>query len=343
MSHVYKPEIKNVVNPDIYYNFHDLLSHNALFNFVVGNRGAGKTYGGKKWAIKDFLKTGAQFIYLRRYKTEFADFKNFFADIMHEFPDVEFEVKGRNIYINGELAGYGIPLSTALTRKSVSYHLVNKIIFDEFVIDSKVIHYLNNEVGHFLEFYETVARTRDNVRVVFLSNAVSVVNPYFLYWNLRPKPRKRFTKYGHMLIEFVKNQDFIDAKYKTRFGQIIKGTKYGNYAVENEFLKDNENFVEKKTGNARFEFSIVYNSYTYGFWTDYKAGLCFVSHDYDPSSGLQFVLTDSEHKPNMMLIKSASKSHLLSGAIRAYEGGWLRFDDMNVKNQTIEMFTLLRS
>lgn len=327
----------------MWYDPHALLSHNALFNFVIGNRGAGKTYSFKRWAIKTFLKTGAQFIYLRRYKTEFADFKNFFADIMHEFPDEEFEVKGRNVYINGKLAGYGIPLSTALTRKSVSYHEVDKIGFDEFVIDSKVIHYLNNEVGHFLEFYETVARMRDNVRVVFLSNAVSVVNPYFLYWNMRPKQNRRFTRYGHMLIEFVKNQDFIDAKYKTRFGQIIQNTKYGDYAVENEFLKDNNHFVEKKTGNARFEFAIIFNGQKYGFWTDYKEGLCFVSDDYDPSSTLVFALTDSEHKPNVMLIKSASRSHLLKGAIQAYEGGWLRFENIQVKNQTIEMFHMLRS
>jgi hypothetical protein len=325
----------------MFYDPHDLLTHNALFNFVIGNRGAGKTYSFKRWAIKDFLKTGAQFIYLRRYKTEFDDFKNFFADVSQEFPDVEFEVKGKLLFINQQLAGYGVALSTALTKKSVSYHLVNKIGFDEFVIDSKVIHYLSNEVTMFLEFYETVARMRDNVRAVFLSNAVSVVNPYFLYWNLRPKGNKRFTKHGHLLIEFVKNQDFMDAKYKTRFGQIIKGTRYGDYAVENQYLKDNENFVEKKTGDSRYEFSIVYNEHTYGFWTDYKAGLCFVSYDFDPSSSLQFVLTDSEHKPNMMLIKSANRSHLLKGAIAAYEGGWLRFEDMQIKNQCIEMFTLL--
>lgn len=333
--------IKNIINPDIYYNFHDMLSHNALFNFIIGNRGAGKTYGFKKWAIKTFLKTGAQFIYLRRYKTEFDGLGNFFMDIAHEFPDVTFEVKGKLFYINGELAGYAIALSTALTKKSISYHLVDKIGYDEFVIDKGHIRYLPNEVTMFLEFFETVDRMRDKTRVTFLSNAVSIVNPYFLFWNLKPNPNKRFTKRGHMLIEFVKNEEFVEAKYKTRFGQIIKGTKYGDYAVENKFLVDNENFVEKKTGNARFEFTIFYNGHTYGFWTDYKAGLCFVSNDYDPSSPLQFAITDDEHRPNLMLIKSANRSHLLSGAVKAYEGGWLRFEDMQIKNQTIEMFQML--
>lgn len=325
----------------MFYNPHKLLTYNALFNFIIGNRGAGKTYGFKRWAIKDFLKTGAQFIYLRRYKTEFDDFKNFFADISEEFPDVTFEVKGKLLLINGQVAGYGVALSTAMTKKSVSYHLVNKIGFDEFVIDSKIIHYMSNEVTQFLEFFETVDRMRDKTRVMFISNAVSIVNPYFLFWNIKPKQNKQFSRYGHILIEFVKDQEFIDAKYKTRFGQLIKGTKYGDYAVENVYLKDNNNFVGKKTGNARYEFSIVYQEHTYGFWTDYREGRCYVSNDYDPSSLLQFALTDSEHKPNMMLIKSASKSHLLSGAIKAYEGGWLWFEDMQIKNQCIEMFQLL--
>lgn len=327
----------------MWYDPHHLLSHNCLFSFVVGNRGAGKTYSAKKWCIKSFLKTKSQFIYLRRYKTELDDFHKFFADISEEFPDVEFEIKGKKAYINGELAGYAIALSTALMKKSVSYHLVDKVIFDEFVIDSKVIHYLNNEVNAFLEFFETVARMRNNVRALFLSNAVSVVNPYFLYWNLKPNRKKRFNKYEHMIIEYVQNEEFIEAKYKTRFGQVIKGTKYGSYAVDNEYLKDNDNFVERKEGSARYEFCITYNGHNYGFWNDYKKGLVYVSMDIDPSRPVTFALTDDEHQPNMLLIKNVSRSYLLKGALRAYENGYMRFEDLRIKNQAIEMFGLLRS
>ena len=32
----------------MYYDLHDLLSYNCLFNFVIGNRGAGKT-----WSVKN--------------------------------------------------------------------------------------------------------------------------------------------------------------------------------------------------------------------------------------------------------------------------------------------------
>ena len=327
----------------MWWSPHEILSHNCLFHFSIGNRGAGKTYGSKKWAIKDFLKTGAQFVYLRRYKTEFDGFMNFFADVSQEFPDNEFEVKGKLLYIDKKLAGYGIPLSVALTKKSISYHLVNKIIFDEFIIDKGHIRYLSNEVTTFLEFYETVARMRENVRVLFMANAVSVVNPYFLYWNMKPQTKKKFTKYNHMIVEYIKNQEFIDAKYKTKFGQIIKGTDYGNYAIENEFLKDNMNFVEKKTGSTRFEYSIVYQNHTYGFWNDYKEGYVYVSKDIDPSNKVQFALTDSEHRPNLMLAKTASSSHHIKTCIKAYEMGCVRFEDLSIKNQFVEIIGLLRA
>ena len=66
----------------MYWNIKNSLSHNCLFNFIVGDRGVGKTYGCKKWAIEDFLKTGAQFIYLRRYQTELKRTNKFFDDIL---------------------------------------------------------------------------------------------------------------------------------------------------------------------------------------------------------------------------------------------------------------------
>lgn len=329
----------------MWWDLHDILTHNCLYNFAIGPRGAGKTYGCKKWAIKDFLKTGKQFIYLRRYKSEIGkkQMEKFFSAVKHEFPDTEFEVKGRVLYIDKKIAGYAVPLSTALTEKSTEYPDVNKIIYDEFVIDSKSSHlkYLSEEVEAFLEFYETVARLRD-VRVMFLSNNVSVVNPYFLFWNLRPNQKKRFNKYGHMIIEFVQNEEFKEAKYKTKFGQIIQGTKYGNYAIENESLTDNMNFIEKKTGAAKFDFSIYYHGHTYGFWSDYVAGFVYCSYDVDPFNKLQFVLSDKDHRPNMLLVKNANSSFCLKQFLKAYEMGYMRFENIQIKNQCLEIFRLLK-
>ncbi|MGG0092570.1 phage DNA encapsidation protein, partial [Bacillus altitudinis] len=123
----------------MWWNPRDVLSYNKLFSFVVGQRGGGKTYGSKKLVINNFIRKGEQFIYLRRWKTEFQDLNLFFADVMHEYPEHTFEVKGKKLFIDGQLAGFAIALSTALQKKSTSFRQVSYIIYDEFVIDSKVI------------------------------------------------------------------------------------------------------------------------------------------------------------------------------------------------------------
>ena len=76
-----------------YYSFDRILSRNAVFNMVMGARGVGKSYGAKKYVLKRSVERGEQFIYLRRYKTELKTRGSFVADVAHEFPDQEFEVR----------------------------------------------------------------------------------------------------------------------------------------------------------------------------------------------------------------------------------------------------------
>ena len=87
-----------------YYSFDKVLSYNAVYNFVIGARGLGKTFGAKKKAINDYLNKGWQFIYLRRYKDEVKDVRSsFFADIAHFYPDVQFRVKGKEAQITWDI------------------------------------------------------------------------------------------------------------------------------------------------------------------------------------------------------------------------------------------------
>ena len=74
-----------------------------------------------------------------------------------------------------------------------------------------------------------------------LANALSVTNPYFLYWNLRmPDKKDKNGKYiwkhptRSILVEDVRNEKFIDAKTNTEFGQLVSGTKYADYSINNK-------------------------------------------------------------------------------------------------------------
>ena len=99
----------------MWYDLSQLLSYNKILNFVIGQRGGGKSFNAKKWCVNDFIKNGKQFIWVRRYKTELKTINTWFDDLKGEgmFEGHKMEVKGRTAYINGEVAGYFIALSTS--------------------------------------------------------------------------------------------------------------------------------------------------------------------------------------------------------------------------------------
>ena len=49
--------------------------------------------------------------------------------------------------------------------------------------------YLGGEVTALEEFYNTVDRWNDRVRVIMCSNAVTLANPYFSAFNINLKPQ----------------------------------------------------------------------------------------------------------------------------------------------------------
>lgn len=323
----------------MWYDKQQLLSHNKILNMVLSNRGGGKTFHCTRWAIDDFKKTGRQTVWVRRYKTEIEEMLlngKFFDAVREYYPEDELKIEGSLGYVNGEVAIYFIPLSTSRQLKSNNYPFVNKIIFDEFIIDKGKVPYLKSEVEVFLDLYETVARMRDNVRAVLLANSITTVNPYFLFFNIKVNPEKRFTVQGQVCVELFTDSDFINAKKKTRFGQLVQGTNYGSYAIDNKWLLDNDTFIQSKTPGAEFLLGLKYGGQMYGFWIDYDEGLIFVNKQWDPSSYSLFCLTKDDHELNLLLIKSLQDSNKIKRLVYAFRLGLIRFEDQQVKGQFYE-------
>jgi hypothetical protein len=236
-----------MMDKTLYYNPNKLLSYNRILSFCIGARGIGKSYAWKVHPIKRFLKYGEQFIYLRRYKPELKKVNQYFDNVKEEFPGIELKVKGREFYVNGKLAGWAIPLSSWQSEKSNAYPNVSTIVFDEFLREKDNSGYMPNEVSALLNLMDTVFRDRENVRCVCLSNAVSVVNPYFLYFNLIPNVNKRFNANESILIEIPDSKDFSNERRKTKFGQLIDGTEYGEMSLDNDFVNDSNVFIERRS------------------------------------------------------------------------------------------------
>lgn len=296
----------------------------------------GKTYGCKEWAILDFIKNKNQFVYVRRYKEELKKITTFFADIAGAFPDHNFKVRGKEFYIDDELAGVAMALSTAKINKSNSYPNVTKIIFDEFILDKGVYHYLQDEVIQFLELYETIARTRD-VRVYFISNALTISNPYFIYFDIRlPYGGSCFRRQGEHLLEIVNQKEFKNFKKQTRFGKLIEGSRYSDYAIDNEFFRDDDCFIGKKPRDSKLYFVMTWQGKTYGVWLSMEHGCMYVSYDIDPSCPWKYTLSFDDHAPNRILLKGRT-NHQIDRFIKYYKVGCVRFENMQIKNACTEI------
>ena len=327
----------------MWYDIGKTLTYNCLFNFVIGNRGCGKTYSAKKRAIKLFLEKGHQFVYLRRYKEELDETaESYFNDIIlnGEFPDAVIEYRSGQYFVNDQLAGYAMALTKAKDYKSISYPLVYFIIFDEFLIeDNGYARYLKNEVKQFLNFYMSIDRYR-GCTVFFLANSVSMINPYTLYWNLTIPYGSNIARRGDVLLQLVQDEEFIQERKQTRFGKLIAGTDFEQYAIENKFIMDSKTFIMKKTEKAQYYFTFIYQGEKYGIWVDYQAGKFFVSQDIDPSCRLVYSITVDDHSPNTLLLSSLNKAIFFKKFIDNYKLGNVYFESQKIKNITYEVIKL---
>ncbi len=318
----------------MWYDIGQTLTYNCLFNFVIGSRGCGKTYAAKKRAIKLFLEKGHQFVYLRRYQEELQETaESYFNDIIlnGEFPDTIIEYKNGQYFVNDQVAGYAMALTKAKDYKSISYPLVYFIIFDEFLIEENgYARYLKNEVKQFLNFYMSIDRYR-GCTVFFLANSVTMVNPYTLFWHIHLPYGSDIVRKGDVLLQLVQNEEYINERKETRFGRLIAGTDFAEYAIENKFINDNKSFIMKKTEKSHHYFAIKYMGETYGIWIDYGEGKMFVSDNFDPYCKIVYSLTVEDHSPNTLLLKQINKSPLFKMFIDNYKMGNVYFESQKIK------------
>lgn len=337
----------------LYWDIKKTLSYNCLFNFIIGMRGAGKTFGSLDYAIRRHLRNREigknwQFLYVRRMKTELEKLTHMrngrlFKKVQTNFPEHTLKAESDILYCDKEIIGYAQALSTASILKSDAFPDVKLIVFDEFIIDNRgTYHYLKDEVTKFLDLYETVARERD-VTVLFLSNAVTITNPYFDYFNLnRPLNGnvQRFGKSKDILVEWVANKQLSELKKESRFGQIINGSEYSDYAYDNEWLLDNTDFLGKKSHRSVYYITVRYKGEYMGIWFDSLQWLYFVSDDVDRQCNKVYSITTDDQKPNMLLIKTAKKQPFMKNLIDAYNAGAMRYENMKLKNAFREIMRM---
>lgn len=328
------------------------MGRNGIINYVLGGRGIGKTYFFKRWCIKDFINTGHQFVWIRRYKEELAPSKlsEFLEDIIDKFPNHDIKIDGKKLMIDKQHAGTFIVLSTSTFYKSVSFPSVNKIIFDEFTLEKGLTRYLNNEVHILLNLMSTITRFRppdiplsEDVRIFMLGNTVSLINPHFDYFKLYIKSEVGIQEKNGVYVEICDSERYRRAYAETRHGQVLKNTPFYDYAINNNPYADQSNFIKDFSVNKmKFLTGIVYEGFKIGVWHNPNDFNVYFSRSC-PATNKVFVINQEDHSMNTMWLKNFKKINVIKGILQAYSVGLVVYQDTKVMHVMNQIFSMINS
>ena len=172
-----------------YLNVPGLFEVSTIFNFIVGGRGIGKTYGFLKYLIENKIL----FLYLRRTqkqtdiinKPQYSPVKPVMRDMGQPY-DQAMNAGGSAVITSGDdVLGYTAALSTFASLRSFDMSDVKVIIYDEFIPEPTERATIKNEYEGFLNMYETVNRNRElqgiePVKLFALANANKLDNALFM-------------------------------------------------------------------------------------------------------------------------------------------------------------------
>lgn len=271
-----------------YYDVRGLLSKNRTFNFVLSERNIGKTYSLKKFLIKEFIKKGHTFIWFIRFKNKLKKQKNKFFAKVGKDPDlqgIKLEQKGLKLYINDKYAGEIDAISDDTSFKGVDNDGMYKyMIYDEF-LQEKTGAKLPYEGERMMSIALSLAREREDFRIIAMANTVKIINPIFEEFNILPNPSKEYNLYQDIAVEFPPK-----GKYKTAqppespLMRAISKTNYGRYALDGEFKDNNNDLIVKLDRFSECKYVLKNELKTYGVWYNRITMAYTISKKIDPNT-----------------------------------------------------------
>ena len=238
--------------PSGYLNIRGILSYKCTFNFIVGGRATGKTYGALSTVIDDKI----MFMLMRRTqaqadlinKPEFSPFKPVCEDKNIEITTASVSKYNAKFLLNDETIGYTCALSTIANMRGFSAEDIKLLLYDEF-IPEKHERPIKSEGAAFLNAYETMNRNRElngkrHLTVLCLANAFDIANPIFLELGLvgiaeKMKQQGRelyIDREKSILILLPDSRKIMDKKNDTALYKLTEGSEFSKMALKNDFI-----------------------------------------------------------------------------------------------------------
>lgn len=339
-----------------YYDWGRTFAYDAPMTMVVGVRDVGKTYGLRKQLVNDFLKDGARFVQLVRYKTELPIMSGeYLAKVGREFPGHMFKTDNRFAWCaervpDGEkpdwrCMGYFCALTQMQQIKNTTFVDPYRIVLDEAIIDpalQRYASYLPREYYVLTQAVDSITREqvyedgnavprKHQPRVYLLANGLSMANPYFHLLGIRKLPP--FGKHWYMdsdgrktvLLDYVepRRQDK-RRKSTTVAGRLSAMDPTSAGALDNEFLDASGLFVAEKPRRAKPAFAIAHQGRRYGVWEDRGEGMVYVTDGAPANIDPVYALTNKEGEFNAFL--AARNEPVMRYLVEMYRYGLVRVD-----------------
>lgn len=256
-----------------YVNIPEILEHPAIFIFIYGGRGTGKTYG----SLKEFVQSERKFIYLRRLqsqvdivkKDDMQPFKTLNTDMgwdIRPFPINKYISSFYESDVNeddkiipvGESKGLLTSLSTFSNLRGIDGSDIDIMCLDEFIpeLNERPI---KGEADALFNAYETINRNRelsgrDPIKLICLANSNRIDNPLFMELKLvrvAEKIRKSgdefyYDKRRRMLLIDLYKSKISEDKSHTALYDLTRGTEFFNMAIKNTFLNEERGRIATK-------------------------------------------------------------------------------------------------
>ena len=250
-----------------------LEEHPAIFIFIYGGRGTGKTYGFLQYVVDHNI----DFMYLRRLASqvdlaktdELQPFKTLNRDrnwTVQPFTVNKYIASFYQSTTNeddkiipiGDRLGFMTSLSTFSNLRGVDGHTIKLMCLDEFIpeLNERPI---KGEASALFNAYETINRNRElngeaPLKLICLANSNRIDNPLFMELNLvrkAEKIRKDGVEYYYdskrkmLLIDLYKSK-ISEEKSHTALYELTAGTEFYDMAIRNSFINEERGRIETR-------------------------------------------------------------------------------------------------
>ena len=240
-----------------YLNIEGLLRQSLTFNFLIGGRGTGKTYGILKYILDNRLRV----FLVRRHQTqvdiiskpEFNPFKALDRDISVR-PSSKYH---SSFFRDEECIGYCAALSTFSKIRGFDASDIDIMFYDEFIPEAHE-RPIKDEAAALFNAYETINRNRElqgrrPLMLVCAANSNRIDNVILQGFGLLPKLEKlaktgkeiSIDKDRSILLAYLKGSPISEAKSETVLYKALRGEKFSDMAIENRFEFTAERIASK--------------------------------------------------------------------------------------------------